>query len=131
MSLQIIWRTEIELKKNSLWVFGSLVEVYRTIEQVVGKYRKYMSRTCRSISGSKLLVFYTILYFANSHTLSTLVFQPLIRLFAKFLPKSGNSSIPPPKDRHCLPIPKWKLKSREVMRNYNTSCQRVHVHRND
>src|SRR5260363_453609 len=122
MSLQIIWRYEIELKENSLWVFGSPVEVYRTIELVVGKYRKYMSRTCRSISGSKILVCYTILYFANSHTLSTLVFQPPIRLFTKFLPKSGNLGVPPPKDRHCLPIPEWKFKSREVMRDHNTSC---------
>src|SRR5260363_54923 len=131
MSLRIIWRNEIELKENSPWVFGSLVKVYRTIELVVSKYQKYMSRTCRSISGSKLLVFYTILYFANSYTLSTLVFQPPIRLFAKFLPKSGNFGIPPPKDRHCLPIPEWKFKSHKVMGDHNTSCQRVYVYYKD
>ncbi|RIB28722.1 hypothetical protein C2G38_2157185 [Gigaspora rosea] len=76
ISLQIIWRTEIELKKNSLWVFGSPVEVYRTIKQ----------------------------------------------LFAKFLPKSGNFSVPPLKDQYCLPIPKWKHKSQEVIRDHNTAA---------
>src|SRR5260363_443877 len=123
MSLRIIWRNEIELKENSLWVFGSPVEVYRTIELVVGKYWKYMSRTCRSTSRSKLLVFYTILHFANSHTLSTLVSQPPIRLFAKFLPKSGNFGVPPPKDRYCLPIPEWKFKSRSEERRVGKECR--------
>src|ERR1041384_1859247 len=99
---------EIELKKIASCGFGSLVEVYRAIEQVaLVTTKKVFIKLYQSKRKDKSLDKYTILYNINSYAPCFNAYPGLSSsllptcTFNKIFRKSGQNSLPPSEDQHC------------------------------
>src|SRR5260363_128163 len=102
-------RTETELKNNSPFGFGFLgrrLHYYRrnsratTLEFFVKRYR--------SLDGSRLLFRYIISQSIKLTFFKSLVLSIFLLGLFEILPKSRKSSLPLPKNQHCLCHPNWE-----------------------
>src|SRR5260364_339900 len=101
--------TKIELKKISSFGFGSpsrRLHYYRRCSRAIAL--EFFVRRYRSLDGSRLLVRFFIPQGIKLTLLKSLVLSIFLLGLFEISPKSGKSSLPPPKVWHCLRHPNWK-----------------------